>query len=225
MRIAVNKKSNIIYIYIYITIKISFQNNQPLRINEGRHSFAGSESIGKGILDGVNTLIYTILKHFVGTPSNISSQISDYILHYCLLGWFYFAYFIFNIILCASAFSDVFRLPLQYQSLIRLPILSLCNRYMVKRGSLVAGAGTEKCQACMLWQVRGVAEVVTIRIACVLLDALPLKAGPSTARLRAFSKHKQLGDWSPGQGMRGIGLVRVCVTKCNGVKKNLIIEC
>ena len=31
------------------------------------------ESIGRGILDGVNTLIYTILKHFVGTPSNISS--------------------------------------------------------------------------------------------------------------------------------------------------------
>ena len=31
------------------------------------------ESIGHGILDGVNTLIYTILKHFVGTPSNISS--------------------------------------------------------------------------------------------------------------------------------------------------------
>ena len=31
------------------------------------------EGIGRGILDGVNTLIYTILKHFVGTPSNISS--------------------------------------------------------------------------------------------------------------------------------------------------------
>ena len=31
------------------------------------------ENIGRGILDGVNTLIYTILKHFVGTPSNISS--------------------------------------------------------------------------------------------------------------------------------------------------------
>ena len=31
------------------------------------------ESIGWGIADGVNTLIYTILKHFVGTQSNISS--------------------------------------------------------------------------------------------------------------------------------------------------------
>ena len=29
------------------TVKISFQNNQPLRINEGRHSFVGSESILK----------------------------------------------------------------------------------------------------------------------------------------------------------------------------------
>ena len=35
------------------------------------------ENIGRGILDGVNTLIYTILKNFVGTPSNISSRISD----------------------------------------------------------------------------------------------------------------------------------------------------
>ena len=35
------------------------------------------ESVGRGILDSVNTLIYTILKHFVGTPSNISSRVSD----------------------------------------------------------------------------------------------------------------------------------------------------
>ena len=35
------------------------------------------ESIGCGIPDGVNTLIYTILKHFVGTPFNISSWVSD----------------------------------------------------------------------------------------------------------------------------------------------------
>ena len=37
------------------------------------------ESIGKGIPNGVNTLIYTILKHFVGTPSNISSRIFYYL--------------------------------------------------------------------------------------------------------------------------------------------------
>ncbi|KAL4599316.1 hypothetical protein ACB092_11G118500 [Castanea dentata] len=35
-------------------------------------------NINRGVPDGVNTLVYTILKHFVGTPSNISSRISDY---------------------------------------------------------------------------------------------------------------------------------------------------
>ena len=43
--------------------------------NEGLPIF--DENIGRDILDGVNTLIYTILKHFVGTPSNISSRVSD----------------------------------------------------------------------------------------------------------------------------------------------------
>ena len=33
--------------YLGGTIKISFQNNPPLSINEGRHSFVGSESISK----------------------------------------------------------------------------------------------------------------------------------------------------------------------------------
>ena len=33
--------------YLDGTVKIIFQNNQPLRINEGRHSFAGSENISK----------------------------------------------------------------------------------------------------------------------------------------------------------------------------------
>ena len=33
--------------YLDSTVKISFQNNQPLRINKGRHSFTGSESISK----------------------------------------------------------------------------------------------------------------------------------------------------------------------------------
>ena len=37
------------------------------------------ESIGWGIPDDVNTLIYIILKHFVGTPSNISSWIFGYL--------------------------------------------------------------------------------------------------------------------------------------------------
>ncbi|KAG7969086.1 hypothetical protein I3843_07G012600 [Carya illinoinensis] len=29
--------------------------------------------------DGVNTLIYTIIKHFIGTPSNITNRVSDYL--------------------------------------------------------------------------------------------------------------------------------------------------
>ena len=33
--------------YLDGTVKISFQYNQPLRINEGRHSFVGFESISK----------------------------------------------------------------------------------------------------------------------------------------------------------------------------------
>ncbi|KAL4615580.1 hypothetical protein ACB092_07G136400 [Castanea dentata] len=37
------------------------------------------QNINRGVPDGVNTLVYTILKHFVGTPSNISSRISDYL--------------------------------------------------------------------------------------------------------------------------------------------------
>ena len=35
------------------------------------------ERIGKGVPDGVNTLIYTIMKHFVGKPSNITFRIYD----------------------------------------------------------------------------------------------------------------------------------------------------
>ena len=40
---------NLTHIQQYLdgTVKISFHDNQPLRINEGRHSFAGSESISK----------------------------------------------------------------------------------------------------------------------------------------------------------------------------------
>ncbi|KAL4613896.1 hypothetical protein ACB092_07G015000, partial [Castanea dentata] len=37
------------------------------------------QNINRGVPDGVNTLVYTILKHFVGTASNISSRNSDYL--------------------------------------------------------------------------------------------------------------------------------------------------
>ena len=32
------------------------------------------ERIGRGVPDAVNTLIYTIMKHFVGKPNNITSR-------------------------------------------------------------------------------------------------------------------------------------------------------
>ena len=48
-----------------------FIRNAVKKNDEGFPIF--DESIGCSILNGVNTLIYTILKHFVGTPSNISS--------------------------------------------------------------------------------------------------------------------------------------------------------
>ena len=41
------------------------------------------ERIGQGIPNGVNTLIYTIIKHFFGIPANISSRISDYVNNLC----------------------------------------------------------------------------------------------------------------------------------------------
>ncbi|KAL0010933.1 hypothetical protein SO802_006041, partial [Lithocarpus litseifolius] len=37
------------------------------------------EKRNSGIPDGVNTLIHTILKHFVGTLTNVSSRVSDYL--------------------------------------------------------------------------------------------------------------------------------------------------
>ena len=35
------------------------------------------EKIGRGIPDGVNTLLYTIIKHFIGTFSNITARIHN----------------------------------------------------------------------------------------------------------------------------------------------------
>ncbi|KAI5351381.1 hypothetical protein L3X38_004272 [Prunus dulcis] len=35
------------------------------------------EQIGQGIEDGVNTLLYTIVDHFIGTPSNTIARIHD----------------------------------------------------------------------------------------------------------------------------------------------------
>ena len=50
--------------YLDGIVKISFQNNQPLRINEGRHSFAGSESISKRDQD-LNDFLQKNFENFV----------------------------------------------------------------------------------------------------------------------------------------------------------------
>ena len=50
--------------YLNGTVKISFQNNQPLRINEGGHSFAGSESISKKDKD-LNEFLQFFLKNLL----------------------------------------------------------------------------------------------------------------------------------------------------------------
>ena len=52
--------------YLDGTVKISFQNNQPLRINEGRHSFVGSESISKRDQD-----LNEFLKRSLEKPANL----------------------------------------------------------------------------------------------------------------------------------------------------------
>jgi hypothetical protein len=38
-----------------------------------------NEKVGMGEPDAVNTLIFTIVKHFIGTPSNITTRIFDYL--------------------------------------------------------------------------------------------------------------------------------------------------
>jgi hypothetical protein len=35
------------------------------------------ERIGMRIFDGVNSLVFTIIRHFIGTPNNITSRIHD----------------------------------------------------------------------------------------------------------------------------------------------------
>ena len=35
------------------------------------------EHIGQGVPDAVNTLLFTIIEHFIGTPSNVTSKIHD----------------------------------------------------------------------------------------------------------------------------------------------------
>ena len=55
--------------YLDGTVKISFQNTQPLRINEGRHSFAGSESISKR-----DQYLNEFLKKNFSKPTDLKSE-------------------------------------------------------------------------------------------------------------------------------------------------------
>jgi hypothetical protein len=49
--------------------------NSVKKDEEGNPIF--DERIGMGIPDGVNSLVFTIIGHFIGTPSNITSRIYD----------------------------------------------------------------------------------------------------------------------------------------------------
>ena len=42
---------------------------------DGRPIF--DEAIGRGVLDGVNSLIYSTTRYFIGTPNNITTRIHD----------------------------------------------------------------------------------------------------------------------------------------------------
>ena len=52
-----------------------FIKNSVKKDEEGNPIF--DERIGMGILDGVNSLVFTIKRHFIGIPSNITSRIYD----------------------------------------------------------------------------------------------------------------------------------------------------
>ncbi|KAG7977295.1 hypothetical protein I3843_05G024900 [Carya illinoinensis] len=58
------------------TKKIIEQNNF---VNQTLHTIGQQLDRTQGSPDGVNTLIFTIVKHFVGTPSNITNRVSDYL--------------------------------------------------------------------------------------------------------------------------------------------------
>ena len=55
--------------YLDGTVKISFQNNQPLRINEGIHSFAGSKNISKRDQD-----LHEFLKKNFSKSTNLTTE-------------------------------------------------------------------------------------------------------------------------------------------------------
>ncbi|KAI5327771.1 hypothetical protein L3X38_027167 [Prunus dulcis] len=60
----------------HLTLESKNQIIYAVKLNEdGLPIF--DEQIGQGIEDGVNTLFYTIIEHFIGTPSNTTARIHD----------------------------------------------------------------------------------------------------------------------------------------------------
>ncbi|KAI5317836.1 hypothetical protein L3X38_037543 [Prunus dulcis] len=60
----------------HLTPESKIQISYAVKLNEDGLSIF-DELIGQGIEDGVNTLFYTIIEHFIGTPSNTTSRIHD----------------------------------------------------------------------------------------------------------------------------------------------------
>ena len=60
-----------------LTKEVKEEIKNAIQNDEGTPIF--DECIGRGIPDEVNTLIYTILKHFIGKPSNITARIYEQI--------------------------------------------------------------------------------------------------------------------------------------------------
>ena len=60
----------------YLTEESKDEIKSAIQKDEDGHPIF-DETIGRGVQDGVNTVIYTITTHFIGTPSNITTKIHD----------------------------------------------------------------------------------------------------------------------------------------------------
>ena len=93
--------------------------------------------IGEGGPDGVNTLIYTITRHFIGTPSNITTKIHDQLnnLRFTTLSDYsgtktsyqhiYIYIYRFDVLLfCALLFKNVFQKHLKDFVVVDLDLLT-----------------------------------------------------------------------------------------------------
>ena len=65
------------FIYIYICLTEVSKEDIKYAIQKDEEGNPIINEIEQGIPDGVNTLIYTIMKHFIGKPSNITARIYE----------------------------------------------------------------------------------------------------------------------------------------------------